>query len=315
MTCITCQHGQTKRFGYVGKQRVPRYRCLFCKTTFVEPRVKPLDRHYTPLDKATQALSMMLEGCSVRSIERLTGVHRDTILALMNTAGEKAATAFDALVRNVPAHRVQADEVWCFVHTKEMRLRTDDPAEWGHTWVWIALDADSKMVISYHVGKREAADAFRFIEDLGERVNHRFQLTTDGLRTYLEPIETVLGMRVDYAQLVKVFATPKNTGPDWYGTGKIRDLIPNDIIGQPDPEHISTSYVERGNLTLRMSLRRFTRLTNGFSKKLDNLKAAVALYMGWYNFCRVHGTIKVTPAMEAGLTDHVWNLEELLIGS
>jgi len=255
---------------------------------------------------------MMLEGCSVRSIERLTGVHRDTILALMNTAGEKAATAFDALVRNVPAHRVQADEVWCFVHTKEMRLRTDDPAEWGHTWVWIALDADSKMVISYHVGKREAADAFRFIEDLGERVNHRFQLTTDGLRTYLEPIETVLGMRVDYAQLVKVFATPKNTGPDWYGTGKIRDLIPNDIIGQPDPEHISTSYVERGNLTLRMSLRRFTRLTNGFSKKLDNLKTCCALYFAHYNFCRVHQTLRVTPAMAAGITDTIWSLTQLL---
>ncbi len=119
-------------------------------------------------------------------------------------------------------------------------------------------------------------------------------------------------MRVDYAQLVKVFATPKSAGPDWYGTGKIRDLIPNDIIGTPDPEHISTSYVERSNLTLRMHLRRFTRLTNGFTKKLDNLKAAVALYMGWYNFCRVHGTIKVTPAMEAGLTDHVWDLTELL---
>ena len=161
MTCIKCQHGQTKRFGYVGKQRVQRYRCTFCKTTFVEPRVKPLDRHYTPLDKATQALAMMLEGCSVRAIERLTGVHRDTILALMNTAGEKAATAFDALVRNVPARRVQADEVWCFVHTKEGHLDNDDPAEWGHTYTWIALDADSKLVLSYHVGKRSAVDAFQ----------------------------------------------------------------------------------------------------------------------------------------------------------
>lgn len=140
----------------------------------------------------------------------------------------------------------------------------------------------------------------------------RRQLTTDGYKAYLEPVETVLGMRVDYAMLVKVFSTPKNAGPDWYGTGKIRDLIPSDIIGSPDPEHISTSYVERSNLTLRMHLRRFTRLTNGFSKKLDNLKAAVSLYMAWYNFCRVHSTLKVTPAMEAGLTDHVWSLPELL---
>ncbi len=312
MTCIKCQHGQTKRFGYVGKQRVPRYRCLFCKTTFVEPRVKPLDRHYTPLDKATQVLSMMLEGMSVRAIERLTGVHRDTILSLMCTAGLKAAESFNSLVRDVPVRRVQADEVWCFTHTKEAHLRDDAPTEWGHTYVWIAIDADSKLVLSYHIGKRGSADAFKFIEDLDTRVKFRFQLTTDGHGAYLEPIETILGMRVDYAQLVKVFATPKSAGPDWYGTGKIRDLIPNDIIGTPDPEHISTSYVERSNLTLRMHLRRFTRLTNGFTKKLDNLKAAVALFMGWYNFCRVHGTIKVTPAMEAGLTDHVWNLGELL---
>ena len=197
-------------------------------------------------------------------------------------------------------------------HTKETHLRTEDPAEWGHTYTWIALDADSKLVLSYHVGKRSPADAFRFIEDLDSRVKYRFQLTTDAYKAYLEPVETVLGLRVDYAMLVKVFATPQNTGPDWYGTGKIRDLIPSDIIGSPDPEHISTSYVERSNLTLRMQLRRFTRLTNGFSKKLDNLKSAVSLYMAWYNFCRIHGTLKVTPAMEAGLADHVWSLEEML---
>jgi len=315
MTCIKCQHGQTKRFGYVGKQRIQRYRCTFCKTTFVEPRVKPLDRHYTPLDKATQVLSMMLEGMSVRAIERLTGVHRDTILALMCTAGLKAAESFNSLVRNVSASRVQADEVWCFTHTKEAHLRHDDPSDWGHTYLWVALDVDSKLVLSYHIGKRGAADAFKFIEDLDTRVKQKFQLTTDGHTAYLEPVETVLGMRVDYAMLVKVFATPANTGPDWYGTGKIRDLIPSDIIGTPDPEHISTSFVERSNLSLRMHLRRYTRLTNAFSKKLENLKAAVALYMAWYNFCRVHGTLKVTPAMEAGLTDHVWNLTELLSAS
>ena len=167
-------------------------------------------------------------------------------------------------------------------------------------------------MLSYHVGKRSPADAFRFIEELDSRVKYRFQLTTDAYKAYLEPVETVLGLRVDYAMLVKVLATPQNTGPDWYGTGKIRDLIPSDIIGSPDPEHISTSYVERSNLTLRMQLRRFTRLTNGFSKKLDNLKSAVSLYMAWYNFCRIHGTLKVTPAMEAGLADHVWSLEEML---
>ena len=153
---------------------------------------------------------------------------------------------------------------------------------------------------------------FPVLEDLDSRVKYRFQLTTDAYKAYLEPVETVLGLRVDYAMLVKVFATPQNTGPDWYGTGKIRDLIPSDIIGSPDPEHISTSYVERSNLTLRMQLRRFTRLTNGFSKKLDNLKSAVSLYMAWYNFCRINGTLKVTPAMEAGLADHVWSLEEML---
>ena len=315
MTCIKCQHGKTKRFGYVGKQRIQRYRCTFCGSTFVEPRVKPLDRHTTPMDTAVYILRLMLEGMSVRAIQRLTGVHRDTILALMCTAAIRASESFNTVVRNVPVRRVQADEVWCFTHTKEGHLRRDAPVEWGHTWVWIALDADSKLVLSYHIGKRSPADAFKFIEDLDTRVKHRFQLTTDGFAAYVEPIETVLGMRVDYAMLVKVFATPKSAGPDWYGTGKIRDLIPSDIIGSPDPVHISTSYVERSNLSLRMHLRRFTRLTNAFSKKLENLKAAVALYIAWYNFCRVHGTLKVTPAMEARLTDHVWSLEELLTGA
>lgn len=311
MTCIRCHHGQTKRFGYVGKHRRQRYRCTFCNTTFVEPHPKPLDNHYLPLEKATQALSMMLEGMSIRAISRLTGIDKNTVMAIMLTAGRKAQAAFDALVRDVPARRVQADEIWCFVHTRDRALKPDDPAEWGHTFTWIALDADTKLVLSYHVGKRDSADAYALIEDLDTRVRGRFQLTTDGLPTYLEPVEFAVGLRVDYAQLVKMFTTPKGTGPDWYGTGRIKELVPTDVIGNPDPKHISTSYVERSNLTLRMHLRRFTRLTNAYSKKLENLKAAVSLYMAWYNFCRIHQTLRVTPAMEAGLTDHVWSLVEL----
>jgi transposase-like protein/IS1 family transposase len=312
MTCIRCKHNTAYKFGTYGKRRIQRYRCHSCKATFADAPEKTLGRHYTNIDRASKVLSMMLEGVSIRAISRLMEIDKNTIMSLMVSAGERARALFDSRVRAIPAKFVQADEVWSFCHTKEARTHKDDPADWGHSYLWVAMDAQSKMVLAYHTGKRSPNDAYKFVSELANRIHGYFQLTTDGYPAYLKPVEDLLWSRTDYAQLVKVFQNPANAGPDWYGTGTILKQVPSEVHGMPDPRHISTSYVERWNLGLRMHLRRFTRLTNAHSKKLENQKAAISLYMAWYNFCRVHSSLRVTPAMEAGLTDHVWSLSELL---
>jgi transposase-like protein/IS1 family transposase len=313
MTCLKCKHGIVKKFGFYGKQRVQRYRCHVCRATFSEPRPKPLGEHRIDLARAVQVLNLMMEGVSIRAIVRLTGVHKCTILALLRTVGEKCRKLFDERIRDVRARLVQADELWTFVHTKEDHMSQDDPAEWGDAYIWMAIEARTKLVISYHVGKRTAVDAMTFIKDFSERVRGRLQLTTDGLTAYLPAVEENFGADIDFAQLVKVYGRPKEAGPDWYGPAEVIATIPTPISGNPYPWYISTSYVERANLSVRTHLRRFVRLTNGHSKKLENLKACVAIYMIWFNLCRVHSTLKITPAMESGITDHIWTIEELLL--
>jgi transposase-like protein/IS1 family transposase len=312
MTCLRCKHNTAYKFGTYGKRKVQRYRCHSCKATFTNTPTKTPGGHYIDIDRASKVLAMMLEGTSIRAISRLTDIDKNTIMSLLVSAGERAQAMFNSRVRAIPARFVQADEVWGFCHTKESRLRKDAPEEWGHSYLWVALDAETKMVLTYHTGKRSAEDAYQFISELADRVHGYFQLTTDGYGAYLKPIEDLLWSRTDYAQLVKVFQTPTNAGPDWYGTGTILKQVPTEVHGMPDPRKISTSFVERWNLGLRMHLRRFTRLTNAHSKKLENHKAAIALYMAWYNFCRVHASLRVTPAMEAGLTNHVLSIAELL---
>ena len=312
MTCANCKHVQVKRFGRYGKKRVQRYRCQGCGATFSDPQPRPLGEHRIELPTATQVIALMMEGVSIRAIARLTGVHKSTILDLLQTAGERCRKVFDERVREVKARVVQADELWTFVHTKEDHMSQDDPREWGDAYIWMGIEANTKLVISYHIGKRGAADAMDFIKDLGDRVHGRLQLTTDGLREYVNAVEETFGADVDFAQLIKVYGRPKEAGPDWYGPAEVIATIPTPISGDPNPWLISTSYVERANLSVRTHLRRFVRLTNGHSKKLENLKACVAVYMAWFNFCRVHSTLRVTPAMESGLTDHVWSLAELL---
>jgi len=311
MTCLKCQHGTAKRFGTYGRRRIQRYRCRSCRATFSTPQPKPLGRHTIEVSKAAQIVSLLTEGVSVRAASRLTGTHKGTILALLNTVGQKCEAVFDRYIQNIRPRFVQADELWTFVHTKEKHLFTDDPQEWGDAYVWIALDAGTKLIISYLVGKRDPASAHAFIRDLSSRTVGRFQITTDGLRAYIPAIEEYFGADVDFAQLVKLYGTPDAEGPEWYKPSQVVSVIPSPISGNPDPWHISTSYVERANLSVRTHLRRFTRLTNGHSKKLANLKAAVSLYMTWYNFVRVHQTLRVTPAMQANLTDHIWSIEEL----
>jgi transposase-like protein/IS1 family transposase len=312
MTCLRCKHHTAKRFGFYGRKRIQRYRCPGCNATFAEPRQQPLGRHYTDTAKAAQIVTLLLEGVSVRAASRITGVHQGTILSLLLTIGEKSRKLFDTRVRGVRPRFVQADELWTFVHTKEKRLSADDPQEWGDAYVWMAIDSDTKMVLSYLVAKREGMSAYNFIRDLSGRVVGRFQLTTDGLRSYVPAVEEFFGADIHFAQLVKLYGTNDGEGPEWYQPSKVTATIPVIVSGDPDTSRISTSHVERANLSVRTHLRRFTRLSLGFSKSLAHLQAAVDLYMAFFNFVRVHQRISVTPAMEAGLTDHIWTVQELL---
>ena len=316
MTCPKCQHDSTKRFGTTGKAKTQRYRCHDCGATFSTRPASPLGTHTTSVDIAVQVFTLMTEGMSVRAISRVTGIHKGTILALLTTVGNKCARLFNAKVQNVRPRYIQADEAWTFVQKKQKRLKVGDPIERGDQYVWIAIDSETKAILSYYVGKRDAASAYEFIGDLSRRIaeQHRPQLTTDGLEGYIDAVEEHFGADVDFAQLVKQYAHPRTDGPDWFRpSSHVIAAIPTPISGEPEMRRISTSHIERVNLTVRMSLRRVTRLTNGFSKKLVNLQAAVALFVAWYQFCRPHQTLRVTPAMEAGLADHVWSLRELLI--
>ncbi len=266
-------------------------------------------------EKQLAVIGALVEGTSVRSVERMTGVHRDTILRLLVQVGERCQILMDATMRDLSPRALQVDEIWTFVGKKQRRVAFEerfDP-EIGDQYVFYAIDAESKLVPHFDVGKRNMITAYRFMEGLRGRMNgHRFQLTTDGFVPYIGAVELAWGAEApDFAQLVKLYgAVPP--GPGRYSPPKIVEAVPTVIHGNPDPAKVSTSFVERQNLTIRMACRRFTRLTNAFSKKLDNLKAAIALFFAYYNFCRIHSSLRVTPAMAAGVTDRVWELQELL---
>ena len=298
MTCRRCNH-TARKFGRYGKRNIQRYRCITCKVTFSEYEPK-LGTHYTDPETASKALAMMLEGMSVRAISRLTGLHKGTILSLMLTASQRAGATADSLVRNVRVRRVQADEIWCFVGKKQRQTRVGDSPEMGDQWAFIALDAETKLIAACVIGKRTAQTTHIFLSDLKSRIaDARFQLTTDGFHFYERGVENVFAGGADFAQCIKLYGDfGQHDNDSRYSPPRIMEVISKIRDGRPDPKHISTSYVERSNLSLRMHLRRFTRLTNAFSKKLDNLKAAVRLYVAFYNFCRVHQTLRVTPAME-----------------
>lgn len=267
------------------------------------------------VDKRIRVISALVEGVSIRSTERMTGIHRDTIMRLGLRTGESCQQLLDDTVRHIYSRRIQVDEIWTYVFKKQARIPSDDDdSVMGDQYVFVGMDADTKLVISHLIGKRNAATAYYMIRDLQERLANRVQLTTDGFKPYLEAVESNFGADVDYAMLVKTYGgdEQESSGPAWYGPAKVVAAMPVPIMGHPDMRHISTSYIERQNLTMRMQMRRFTRLTNAFSKKLANLKAAVALYFAHYNFCRVHSALRVTPAMEAGVADHIWEVEELL---
>ena len=267
--------------------------------------------NYLSIADKTRIISCLVEGNSIRATSRMTGFSQNTITKLLVDLGTACSEYHDDHVRSLKSKRVQCDEIWSFVGAKQRNVPEDKAEEWGDAWTWTAIDADSKLVISYLVGQRGAAWAKVFMEDVASRLTSRIQLTTDGHRAYAQAVEGAFGMDVDYAMLIKMYGS--DTALDRrYSTGECIGTQTAVLAGSPDPLHISTSYVERLNLTTRMQIRRFTRLTNAFSKKLENHEAAIALHFMHYNFCRIHKTLRVTPAMEAGIAHHVWTVEELV---
>ncbi len=261
----------------------------------------------------SQIVRCLVEGCSIRSTARMTGTSKSTIIKLLNDLGVACAEYHNRNVRNLKVRRMQADEIWCFVGAKAKNVRAEKKQEgWGDVWTWVGIDADTKLVLSYLVGGRDGGWAHEFMEDCASRINNRVQITTDGHRAYLEAVEGAFGADIDYAQLHKIYGAPSDDEQRRYSPARCIGSDMKVVSGDPDPAHVSTSYVERQNLTMRMGMRRFTRLTNGFSKKVDNHRHMVALHYMYYNFCRIHQTLRVTPAMEAKITDRVWTIEELI---
>ena len=262
-------------------------------------------------EKRTQIIGMLIEGMSLRAAARLADVSFNTVTKLLVDIGHATAEYQDKALRNLKCKRIQCDEIWAFVYAKEKNVPEDKKGHFGFgdVWTWTAIDADTKLVPSFLVGTRNARSASMFIDDLKSRLANRVQLTTDGHRAYLEAVEGAFGADVDYAMLQKIYESSQEETR--YSPAKCVGCEVKKIQGNPDPDHISTSYVERQNLTMRMGMRRFTRLTNAFSKKVENHAYQVALHFLHYNFCRIHKTLRVTPAMEAGVCDHVWNLEEI----
>ena len=313
MTCIRCQHQNCRKFGTYGKRRIQRWKCSACSASFSEPHTKlTRDTFLSNPSAAEQALRCLLEGCSIRSTERLTGLNRNTIMRLLVVAGECSEKLMYARMQGLRLPYLQCDEIWTFCQKKQRRVRKGDSADFGDQWVFVALDERTKLVPFFQIGKRTRETTERFLEGLRWCLTEdRFQITTDGYHFY-RSIQGIFAGRSDFAQLVKLFGDYGQFDEGRYSPPGLTEVISKVVDGRPDEAHISTSFVERSNLTMPQAMRRFTRLTNAFSKKLSHLKAAVALHFAYYNFCRVHSSLRVTPAMEAGITDHVWSIVELL---
>lgn len=323
MLCPLCA-GATRRFGR-NRNGSQRYRCDACRRTFTDEVTRPFDRRCLAPEKAVLCLRMLLEGNSIRSVERLMGVHRDTIIATMVDAGDKCKRFLEATIRGIPVENIQADEVWGFVFCKEKaRLLRDYPADGvGDCYCYTAMERTTKLIVAWHVGKRSVPDTYRFAEKLRRATTGMFQLTTDGFHPYREAIPFTFGQSLDFAVLIKDYrAAPEDQRR--YSPPEVVAVTIRIQTGNPDEDQICTSHVERHNKTLRMGIRRLTRLTDAHSKKWANHEAAMGLFLAYYNFCRPHLTLteqsradgqptrKTTPAMAACLTDHVWSVGELL---
>jgi transposase-like protein/IS1 family transposase len=318
MICNNCKvearkHGKDRK----GNQR---YYCPSCSKSFVDSQENILDGMYLPTETAALCIALLVEGNSLRSTERLTGVSLPTLLKLLVVAGEKCEQLLEDRIKSVSVKDVECDELWCFVAMKE---KTKNKKQWddyelersmGDAYTFVGFERNTKLVLAWHLGRRTFDDTWQFTKKLAVATSDdTFQITTDGFASSRDTIIHELGHKnIDFAQLIKVYATP-DSHEHRYSPPVVVDIISNVIHGNPDPKRICTSIVERQNLTIRMQMRRFTRLTNAFSKKWENLKAALGLFFAFYNFCRPHSSIKKqTPAMASGLTDHVWTIQELL---
>jgi IS1 family transposase len=267
------------------------------------------------IEKRSQVVGCLVEGMSIRATVRITGVAKNTITKLGLELGAACREYQDRVLVNLSCKKIQCDEIWSFCYAKEKNVPQDHKGEFGYgdVYTWTAIDAETKLVPSFLVGRRDAQYARVFMLDLASRLKNRVQLTTDGHRAYLTAVDEAFATDIDYAMLVKTYGAPQSkTDERRYSPAECTGAEVVPVCGKPDKKNISTSYVERQNLTMRMSMRRFTRLTNGFSKKIENQEAAIALYFMYYNFARIHQTLRVTPAMEAGVADHVWTLEEIV---
>ena len=266
-----------------------------------------------PSEKRAQALQMMAEGISLRAMTRLTGISRTTLIKLLEDAGQAFSEYQDRVLVNLPCKRVQVDEAWAFCYAKQKNVPTAKaaPEGAGDIWTWVGLDADTKLVASFHVGSRDSEAARTFIDDLAPRFASRIQLTSDGHRPYLEAIEGAFGAGIDYAMLVKIYG-PAPEGQRRYSPADCVGARKIPVAGNPDPKHVSTSYVERQNLSIRMGNRRMTRLTNAFSKNAENHAHMMAIYFMHYNFVRIHQTLRITPAMAAGVTSKLWEMSDMV---
>jgi IS1 family transposase len=264
-------------------------------------------------ERQAQVVAALVEGNSIRATARMTGVAKNTVVKLLADLGRACAEYQNKVFRNLRCKRIQCDEIWSFCYAKEKNVPEDKRGIFGHgdIWTFTAICADTKLVPTWHIGRRDLEDATIFMKDLAGRLANRVQLTTDGHKMYLEAVESSFGANIDFSQLVKIYGDTAE-GQKRYSPAQCTGTIKTKINGNPDVYKVSTSYVERQNLTMRMNMRRFTRLTNAFSKKVVNLFYAVSLHFMYYNFCRIHQTLRVTPAMEAKVTDHAWVIEEIL---
>jgi transposase-like protein/IS1 family transposase len=311
MIIAACTHEKSHKHGK-DRQGNQRFKCALCGQTFVQQTAKPLGELRTSIKDAATVLGMLLEGLSIRSVERLTGICRKTICDMLLVVGENCQKLTDQLVKAVPVKDIQLDEIWSFVGCKERtRIKHAYDATIGDSWTFIAIDRDTKLVVAHRVGQRDNATCCAFLRQVDKATSGRFQLSSDGLGAYRLNVPFVLGSRVDFAQLIKNYAASQTTTR--YSPAKIISAEKIAMFGRPNPDLICTSHVERLNLTVRMTLRRFTRLTNGHSKTLKHHTAMQALFFAWYNLCRRHEAIKGdTPAMAAGITSKAWSVRELL---
>jgi IS1 family transposase/transposase-like protein len=309
LVCSQCG-GSVRKFGK-DKHGQQRFHCNPCNVTFITDK-KPMRLERS---KAILCLKLLAEGNSVRSTERITSVHRDTVLHLLEVVGARCEQVMEEYIHNIPIERIEADEIWGFIGKKEGHKTEGEKhnTKLGDAYTFVGIEAVSKLVVCFVLGRRDLPTATTFMKKMNRAAEGRFQLTTDGLQSYIGAVKKVFGDEIDYAQLVKSYQSDETGNlARRYSPGDFVAAVKMPITGSPDIEKVSTSYIERQNLTMRMSMRRLTRLTNAFSKKWENMEKALALHFAFYNFCRVHQSLRVTPAMEAKITDHVWSLDELI---